>query len=380
MDNRTRIINTVLGKEIDRLPFFVHWDMNAWIPTRRRWEKEGVPDGEKWRKALEKQEGYEFDPGFLPLGTANGKKEGVNFGFCPFFEEVVIEDRGDKHVIIDRMGIKQLAKKNRDSIPMFLEYPVTNRADWERIKKERLDPDCPERFPEDWDGMAEEAGNSSYALQAGEYPYGLFGTLREFMGVEELLISFYTQPDLVMDMMGHITEMWISIYSKIIKKVRIDHIHMWEDMSGRQGSLISPEMVKKFMIPNYRKIRKFADKNGIPIFSVDTDGWIGELLPLFIEGGVNLVWPFEVAADSDITKLGRQHPDLCIMGGIDKRELAKSRDAIDRELERIAPMFERGKYIAGLDHGIPPDVSWENMKYYTRRLRGYILNSGGGFE
>ena len=178
-------------------------------------------------------------------------------------------------------------------------------------------------------------------------------------------------------MMDHITEMWISIYSKMIKKVRIDHIHMWEDMSGRQGSLISPDMVKRFMVPNYRKIRRFADENDIPIFSIDTDGWVGELLPLFMESGVNLVWPFEVAADSDIIQHGKDYPDLCIMGGIDKRELAKDRAAIDRELERVAPLFKRGRYIAGLDHGIPPDVSWENMKYYTRRLRKYIFNAGG---
>ena len=373
MDNKTRIVNTLLGREVDRLPFFIHWDMNAWIPTRRRWEKEGVPDGEKWREALEEQEGYKFDPGFYPIGTANGKKEGVNFGFCPFFEEKIVEDRGEKHVIIDRMGIKQLAKKSRDSIPLFLEYPVKTRSDWEKIKDERLNPDSPERFPDNWDIMAEEFGNSEYGLQVGEYPYGLFGILREFMGVEELLISFYTQPDLIIDMMGHMTEMWISIYSEVLKKVRIDHIHMWEDMSGRQGSLISPEMVNKFMVPNYKKIRRFADQSNIPIFSIDTDGWVGELLPLFMDGGANLVWPFEVAAGSDILKFGREYPDLGIMGGIDKRELAKDESAIDAELERISPIFKRGRYIAGLDHGIPPDVSWDNMKYYVRKLKEYIF-------
>jgi len=375
MNNRTRIINTVLGKEIDRLPFFVHWDMNAWIPTRKRWQEEGIPDGDKWREALEKEEGYLFDPGFYPLGTANGKKPGVNFGYCPFFKVEVVEDRGDKHVIIDRMGIKQMAKKDRDSIPMFLEFPVKDRSDWEVIKKERLDPDNPDRFPENWDRMGEELNKSDYALQVGEYPYGLFGTLREFMGVENLLISFYTQPDLIMDMMNHITELWISIYSKILKKADIHHIHMWEDMSGKQGSLISPEMVNRFMVPNYKKIKKFAEENNIPIFSVDTDGYVGELIPLFMEGGINLMWPFEVAAGSNILVFGKKYHELCIMGGIDKRELARDKSAIDAELERIAPMFERGRFIAGLDHGIPPDVSWDNMKYYISRLREYIFNS-----
>lgn len=375
MDNITRIVNTALGKEVDRLPFFVHWDLNPWIPTRRRWEKEGVPDAEKWREALQDEENLEFDQGFYPIGTANGKKEGVNLGFCPFFTEEIIEDRGDKHVIRDRQGILQLATKDRCAIPMFLEYPIKNRADWEKIRDQRLDPDNPGRFPDNWDEITAGLRSDHYALQIGEYPYGLFGTLRDFMGAEELLVSFHTQPGLIQEMMDYLTDLWINIYSKISRKIKIHHIHMWEDMSGRQGSLISPEMVKKFMMPNYKKIKDFADREDIPIFSVDTDGKVDELLPLFMESGVNLVWPFEVAAGSDIVKFGRQYPSLCIMGGIDKRELAKDKKAINAELKKIAPMFSRGRYIAGLDHAIPPDVSWENMKYYVRQLRNYIFNS-----
>ena len=100
---------------------------------------------------------------------------------------------------------------------------------------------------------------------------------------------------------------------------------------------------------------------------------LGYRRALFVESGINLVWPFEAAAGSDILKFGKEYPGLCIMGGIDKRELAKDKAAIDAELERIAPMFEGGSYIAGLDHGIPPDVSWDNMKYYIRKLREYIF-------
>lgn len=374
MDNVERIVNTALGRKTDRLPFFVHWAMNAWIATRKNWEKQGVKDGDNWRAELQEQTGLKFDEGFYSVGIDIGRKEGVNLGYCPFFEESVIEDRGDKHVIRDKMGIVQLAMKDRSAIPYFMDYPIKNRKDWERVRDEKLDPGSPERFPENWVELVKDFKASGYALQIGEYPFGLFGTLREFMGVEEFLISLHTQKELIHEIMDYLTDFWLIIYEKVCREVKINHIHIWEDMSGRQGSLISPKMVREFMLPNYKKIKKFADEKGIEIFSVDTDGKVDELLPIFIEGGVNMVYPFEVAAGSDIIRFSQQYPNLCIMGGIDKRELAKDKKSIDSELERVSSMFKGKRYIPGLDHGIPPDVSWDNFKYYIKRLSDYIFN------
>ncbi|NQU43831.1 hypothetical protein HQ520_11140 [bacterium] len=64
----------------------------------------------------------------------------------------------------------------------------------------------------------------------------------------------------------------------------------------------------------------------------------------------------------------RQYPELAIFGGIDKRILAQSKDAIDRELERILPvMRERGGYIPTCDHGVPEEVSYENYLHFRKR-------------
>jgi len=45
-------------------------------------------------------------------------------------------------------------------------------------------------------------------------------------------------------------------YEQLAPHVQIDMIHIWEDMSGKQGSLISPAMIEAFMmLRNYRKLR-----------------------------------------------------------------------------------------------------------------------------
>ena len=82
--------------------------------------------------------------------------------------------------------------------------------------------------------------------------------------------------------------------------------------------------------------------------------------------------PFEVAAGCDVVEIGKQHPDLLLSGGIDKRILAAGKDAIDHELERILPvMYRRGGYIPTCDHGVPEEVSFENYLHYRKRLREY---------
>lgn len=62
--------------------------------------------------------------------------------------------------------------------------------------------------------------------------------------------------------------------------------------------------------------------------------------------------------------------DLALMGGIDKRELAKDKKAIEKEVrEKIVPMLEEGGYIPTVDHTVPPDVPLGNFLYYLELKR-----------
>jgi uroporphyrinogen-III decarboxylase len=355
LGNRQRIINTIVGGEVDRLPFFFFF--GPWGETLERWYGEGLKEGTDWA------EGFGFDAGISMLD--------VNLGYSPRFEYQVLEDRGEKIVFRDELGITQMSNKHGASIPAYLDYPVKDRASWLELKK-RLDPNDLARFPQNWKELAVCLNHGDKAVQIGSYPYGLFGTLRDMMGVEQLLLAFYDEPELIHEMMDYLTDFWITIYDKVCDDVNIDIIHIWEDMSGKSGSLISPKMVREFMMPNYKKIKAFADAHGIPAIALDTDGDCVELVPLFMESGINLIMPFEVAAGSDILQYRRQYPNLAIMGGINKIEIAKGRKSIDRELDRISPMLRQNGYFAMLDHLIHPEISWEDFTYFVVRLKDLI--------
>lgn len=168
-------------------------------------------------------------------------------------------------------------------------------------------------------------------------------------------------------------DFWIELFSPILSKIKVEWFNMWEDMCYKTGPLISPDLFREFMLPAYKKFTGFLRDNGVANIIVDTDGNCWELIPLFLEGGVTGLFPMEVAAGMDIVEVRKSFPKLQIIGGLDKRVLAQSKEDIDKELESKIPfMLKKGGYIPTGDHLIPPDVSLENFIYYRHRIEEII--------
>jgi uroporphyrinogen decarboxylase len=105
------------------------------------------------------------------------------------------------------------------------------------------------------------------------------------------------------------------------------------------------------------------------VVTIDSDGYIGELIPLWIEAGFDGTWPVEAAAGNDLPTYRKIYgKKMAYGGGIDKRILAAGGQAMREELMRLAPVIRDGGYIPGCDHGVPPDISWPNFVEYTRLL------------
>jgi hypothetical protein len=360
LGNRERIIRTALMQKVDRLPLAFYFGL--WPETYERWKAEGCPAETPQDWAVE----LDLDAGFVHVD--------VNLGYCPAFEHAVLEENESVRIVRNALGIVEAQAKDHSTIPKHISNPVKNLDDWQRIKSERLDPDSSARFPANWQTLASGYNSDDRVVQIGWYPYGLFGTLRDMIGVENLLLLFYDDPDLIHTMMEDLTSFWLSIYEKVCQQVRIDLIHIWEDMSGKNGPLISPAMMREFMLPQYKHIKAFADAHKIPVFAVDTDGDVERMIPVLVEGGVNMLLPFEVIEGcKSIVDYRREYPSLCIMGGISKLEIAKGREAIDGELERLREVFDIGTgFIPALDHLVPPEVSYADFKYFVRQLRQFL--------
>jgi uroporphyrinogen decarboxylase len=110
---------------------------------------------------------------------------------------------------------------------------------------------------------------------------------------------------------------------------------------------------------------EFFKSHGTRYFAIDTDGDPTALIPLFMDAGVDVLWPIERASDVSPQGFRKQFgKGLRLWGGVDKRELARGPEAIKAHLREFIPLIEEGGFIPTVDHTVPPDVSWDNFRYY----------------
>ncbi len=116
------------------------------------------------------------------------------------------------------------------------------------------------------------------------------------------------------------------------------------------------------MLPFYKRVTQFLRSHGIRIFNTDSDGNYDALIPLLLEGGVTGTWPLEQASGPEMNPVALRQKygsDLALMGGIDKRVLARDKKSIAAELRGKLPyLLSSGGYIPFIDHLIPPRCSF----------------------
>jgi uroporphyrinogen decarboxylase len=351
-----------LNFEIPDRPFRME-TTGFWNETIERWHSEGLP-----AEVSDEMTAYMYSGFDLQLPLIMGVH--IHPGFDPLFDEEIMEQ--DETYTIKRDISGSIIKEHRNhssAIPTWLESPVKTPADWESIKW-RLDPDTPGRLAEA-DILLGLEGTQDWPLVI--YIPGLFGTHRHLLGFNNLMIAYRRQPEMLHDMARHWVTMWKKVITRIAEKRLPDMVSLWEDMCYKNGPIISPKTFDTFMTPYYKELVSFCRiEMGIPAVGVDTDGNCTAIIPNFVETGVNMMWPFEVRAGMDVLEVRRQWPNqFAIWGGIDKLELAKDRQAIEKEVMRVVPrMLEIGGYIPSLDHNVPPDVSFDNWNYYVGLVRG----------
>jgi len=378
MNARERFLATMHFEPCDHPPY---WEWAYWVETIQRWYSEGLPckvglpealpttdsingDAGAWRPGMPREQDahdvLKLDEGVVHLPVRGSLRIPT--------PPVIIEEDDTTRVIVDEYGIRKRIFKEGMSMPQFLAFPVEGKRDWEEMRA-TLDLSFPARVPSNWPEIVTTLRHRTFPVALGGYPEGLFGELRQLMGIERLLVTFYDDPALIRDSLNTLTEMWLHLWEEAMAQVDVDCVHFWEDMCFRSGPLISPKMFQEFFLPCYKRLTGFLQDRGIDIILVDTDGNCSSLIPLFIEAGITGLYPFEVQAGMNVEEVGKEYPNLQILGGIDKRALAKSQEAIEEELERRLPfLLSRGGYIPTVDHHVPPDVSWLNFAYYRERV------------
>jgi uroporphyrinogen decarboxylase len=221
---------------------------------------------------------------------------------------------------------------------------------------------------EDWRAWKARVEHSDLPL--GISAGSLFGYIRDWMGFEKVCYAIMDDPGLIQDIMEHLTEFSLALIDRPTRMVKFDFAAMWEDMCFNNGSILPPKYFKEWMVPRLKRITSCLAERGCDVVFVDCDGNINELAPLWLEAGVNCMFPVEIRAGSDPVELRKQYGHrVLLIGGVDKFALIAGQDEIKDEIARIKPVVEDGGYIPHVDHRCPPDVTLENYLYYLKVKR-----------
>lgn len=353
MTNRELFQNIMFYRGADRMPV-VHW--SGWPETTERWYGEGLPRDGKIHEFL----------GTKPHWTGVG----VEVGLFPAFEEESIRETAEWREFRDRDGVTCKVWKQRSNIPHYSDFLLKTPKDWEEHYQWRLQPDL-KRLG---DPAALAAGCERAAASGLPISFGtgsLMGWIRDWMGVENLAYFMYDHRDVFAEMVMTIADLVCWAADHVLPKIRVDMGFGWEDICGRSGPFVSPDIFRECVAPGYRKIRAKLEEYGVKLYGIDSDGDVTALVGPWLDAGVNVQFPIEVGVwKADGMAFRRKYgKELRIIGHFDKMTLEKSHDAVEAEIRRLIPLMEDGGYMMMPDHLITPGVALADYRWYLDRVR-----------
>jgi len=357
VNRRQRFLETMTFGKPDRP---ASGDYFYYDSTRQRWESEGLPPDTD----LDDYFGMDFNPfrWRVPVNV---------YSLRPDFGTTVLE-RTDEYETVRRPGgevTRSLRNVPPPAMPQWVQYPLRSRQDWQDYRQ-RLLGHVPEHYQQ---GLAEFAAQE----RTRDYPLGMwlggtYGHMRNWWGVEGISALFYDDPSLIEEMVECLTVLSLQALETVLSSgIELDWVMFWEDMAYKTATLLSPAMYRRFCMPFYQTVMDAVRAAGVPVAMIDSDGNISELIPLWLDVGVSVMHPMEVAAGMDVAAIRRQYGRrVGFFGGIDKRVLATTPEQIRHAVEPILRhCFADGGFIPACDHGIPPDVSLANYRYYRDLVR-----------
>lgn len=357
MNDRERYHATMHYLPRDRAPIM---DFGFWKETLVLWQEQGYPPN------ANPDDYFGMDQQWISVG--------VRVDLWPPFEEKVLEDQGETEIFRQNDGVVVQRRKFMATIPHEIDHLLKDRASWNEHYKPKLNPEDPARLPPPAEWKKKVA---QWTDPKRDYPLflgvgSLYGKIRNWAGMVGISEILYDDRKLFEEMVETQANVILAVTEKVLQAgVRPEAANFWEDMCYNAGPLLSPKHFKEMLVPQYKRITSLLNKYGVDIVFLDSDGDISKLAGMWLEAGVNTMFPIEVGTwKADPLKYRKQYGKaMRIMGGFDKTILAKSQDEIKREIHRLAPMVEEGGFIPFCDHRVPPDVPLKNYIFYLDEVK-----------
>ncbi|MBS3977709.1 MAG: hypothetical protein KGZ75_13490 [Syntrophomonadaceae bacterium] len=184
------------------------------------------------------------------------------------------------------------------------------------------------------------------------------------MGFEHFCMSLITDPDLIKRVFDKVGEIQYQVLERVLEHDVVKAVWMPDDVAYSTALMVSPQYLRKYLFPWYRKFSETCKQLGLP-FIYHSDGMLVEILDDLIDIGFNALHPIEPKAMNIYDIKDKVRNKLCLIGNLDlgyTLTRGTPEEVIAETKERIAYLAPGGGYCVSASNSIPSYVPLDNYK------------------
>ena len=186
-------------------------------------------------------------------------------------------------------------------------------------------------------------------------------------GMENALMNMIANPEIYEAVDAKIMEFYLKANEIFYEaaKGRLNAVLIGNDMGSQRGLMLSPDMVRRFIIPGCKKLVEQAHSYGLKVI-YHSCGSIVDIIPDLIEAGVDIIHPIQaLAAGMEPQGLKEKFGDkVSFCGGVDTQDLLVNGtpEDVQKKVKELRTIFPTGLIISPSHEAILPDIPPANIQ------------------
>lgn len=186
-------------------------------------------------------------------------------------------------------------------------------------------------------------------------------------GMENALMNMIANPEIYEAVDAKIMEFYLKANEIFYEatKGRLNAVLIGNDMGSQRGLMLSPDMVRRFIIPGCKKLVEQAHSYGLKVI-YHSCGSIVDIIPDLIEAGVDIIHPIQaLAAGMEPEGLKEKFGDkVSFCGGVDTQDLLVNGtpEDVKNKVKELRTIFPTGLIISPSHEAILPDIPPANIQ------------------
>jgi uroporphyrinogen decarboxylase len=191
---------------------------------------------------------------------------------------------------------------------------------------------------------------------------GVFEHLSWIMSFEGLCTALYEDPDLVRDVANSIGKVQQEFYRNLLDLSNLVAVFPGDDMGYRKATMISPDLLRRHVLPWHKRFAKMTHDRGLPYFLHSCGNVLGIMEDLIDDVGIDGKHSYEDAVVPVQEFQSRYGKRIAVLGGLDINILsaASPEEVAERTRFLLQTCGREGRYAVGSGNSVPSYIPVPN--------------------